>query len=201
MTEPLTIGRWKNAKARRWRVLNYCFMWCYLNKFRTFLSSRKFWSICSKHSESFENYVLVATALPLQEYACRGPGNHEYCVYRERPRNDAEKYSFTFRVVENWNKLPRKWSTPSINSFKNKLDMHKKWWSKKSTRYGITSRVDTSPGEVNPLYYQNTSDCISYLYILNFYFTLLYMKRLPKSALVESRNGNFVTRKTITPLL
>jgi len=41
-----------------------------------------------------------------------------------RPRLDIRKYTFSHRVVAEWNRLPEHIVTPSVNTFKNRLDKH-----------------------------------------------------------------------------
>ena len=55
-------------------------------------------------------------------YFLRG---HTMELVVSRPRLDIRKYSFSHRVVAEWNRLPEHIVTaPSVNTFKNRLDEH-----------------------------------------------------------------------------
>ena len=56
------------------------------------------------------------------KYGLRG---HSLKIRKDRPNLDIRKHFFSQRVVNTWNKLPQHVvDTPSVNSFKNRLDNH-----------------------------------------------------------------------------
>ena len=50
---------------------------------------------------------------------------HEAAFFKEQCRLDMRKYSFSKRVINEWNKPPNDWVNPSsVNMFKNKIDRY-----------------------------------------------------------------------------
>ena len=68
--------------------------------------------------------------LPRNKQEIRG---HNFKLYKQRANTDIRKYSFTFRVVNNWNALPNFIAeAPTIKTFKQRLDKH---WNNHPMKY------------------------------------------------------------------
>jgi len=61
------------------------------------------------------------------------PEKYPHKLFKRRARLDIRKYSFPFRIIDNWNSLPEKVVTaPSIKSFERRLDKH---WKNQELMY------------------------------------------------------------------
>ena len=65
---------------------------------------------------------------------------HQYKLFKNRFYKDIGKFSFTNRIITNWNNLPEKVvMAKSINSFKNRLD---KAWKHQDLLYNFEAKID-----------------------------------------------------------
>ena len=62
-----------------------------------------------------------------------GIRGHSHKMFTQRAKLDLRKYSFAVRIALIWNNLPEAVvNTPSVNSFKNRLD---KYWNTHNVKY------------------------------------------------------------------
>ncbi len=88
---------------------------------------------------------------------------HQYKLFKNRFYKDIGKFSFTNRIITNWNNLPEKVvMAKSINSFKNRLD---KAWKHQDLLYNFEAKIDNRAnisnipsGTNNPQSYTNTNE-------------------------------------------
>ena len=65
---------------------------------------------------------------------------HQYKLFKNRFYKDIGKFSFTNRIITNWNNLPEKVvMAKTINSFKNRLD---KAWKHQDLLYNFEAKID-----------------------------------------------------------
>lgn len=80
----------------------------------------------------------VANFIPLRKDSnTRG---HNLKLYKERPRLDVRKYSFTQRTVDIWNDLPNSVvNAPTIKTFEGRLD---RYWEQQPRKYDYTREIN-----------------------------------------------------------
>jgi len=85
-----------------------------------------------KRGDLIETYKILIEKENIEKEQFFELSNNRYFLWAHtmklvvsRPRLDIRKYSFSQRVVAEWNRLPEHIVTvPSVNTFKNKLDKH-----------------------------------------------------------------------------
>lgn len=69
----------------------------------------------------------------------RATRGHSQKLFKRRARLDIRKFSFPFRIVDNWNNLPESVvSAPSVKSFERRLDKH---WKNQELVYDYTKAI------------------------------------------------------------